>query len=153
MKWLQERLADRAQSNHRMEMIRGGAPLLFEELLKSCNRAVQDYSRLAPSVARTSYEVRLIKKTHDLFAFARIGHGQDQASASVNVHLDQEQATITVDHGDKPSLPTFLVQLEGTSFTLSHEGRSVGLEDACERILSPLMFPDLPQYFPLSSKT
>jgi hypothetical protein len=30
--------------------------------------------------------------------------------------------------------------------------RLAGLEDACERILSPLMFPDLPQYFPSSNK-
>src|SRR6202035_3276108 len=105
MKWLQERLADRARSNHHMELIRGGAPLLFEELFNSCSRAVQDYSRSAPSASRTTYEVRMTKKTHDLFTFARIGHGQDQASASVNVRLDQEQATITVDHGNKPSLP------------------------------------------------
>ena len=67
--------------------------------------------------------------------------------------MEPRQAVLFVDHGKRPLLPTFIVELEQTSFVLTQEGRQVKMSDATEMVLAPILFPDLPQRFSATGET
>jgi len=152
MEWIERQLKQRAASRGHHELLQQGAPLVFQQLLAACSSAVVHYNRVAPGVSPLGFSVQQKQKTHKSFTFVSLEHGSDREMASVTVSLELDQAAIFVDHGKRPILPTFLVELRGTAFVLTHEGRPREMEDACEMILNALLFPDLLQNVAMSAK-
>jgi hypothetical protein len=58
---------------------------------------------------------------------------------------------VFVEYEKRPVLPSFMINLLGTSFVLTYDGRAIEMS-AREQILAPLLFPDLPQRFASSGK-
>lgn len=151
MKWIERRLIQRGEAKKDLDLLKQGAPLVFQQLIDTCTLAVEHYRRVAPGVSRLRFEVKLKNKTHNRFNFVSIEDGSDKEFASVAVSLEDD-AAIFVDHGKRPILPTFLVELRATAFILTREGRPIEMEEASEIILDALLFPDLLQTIAVSSK-
>lgn len=129
-------------------MLRQGAHLVFSNLRNECAAAVDHYGRLAPRSFGRQEPIGVTEIVGDAFNIFKHTN-EDQ---KLVISLDTECSAVFVDRGNKPLLPTFMVDLSGTAFVLKYEGRTISPEDAVEIILDPLLFADLPQTFPSASK-
>ena len=128
--------------------------LLFEELYQSCTKAVSYYNHRH---GNTFLEIQQKIMAKDTFQLCRVEHQHpnmpDREIAVVNVIVDSENLALFVDFSGKSNLPMFTLDLDASNaIVLKHEGREFSLAEAAERILDPLMFPDLLQRFCSTSK-
>lgn len=149
MNWIEHRLAERDSRNAHKKILSEGAVVVFTELQRSCIEAVQDYNRMS---SEAGSEIQAKESSREKFSFSRVELGHQKEAGSVTVSLKIADATIFVDYGNGPKLPTFLIDLNGTSFVLTCERRPIRMQEATERILDSLLFADLPQTFPAITK-